>query len=88
MSSIAQATPCVALEARVAALVAESLAPVPRASHVAAVDVDDLALVTGYMALVAGSVQSGRRAPAMSADAATAWQRLDTAVRAHARTAA
>jgi hypothetical protein len=72
----------------VAALVAESLTPVPRASHVAAVDVDDLALITGYIAEVAASVQSGRQAPAMSAEASVAWQRLESAVRCHARAAA
>ena len=76
------------LDARVAALVAESLAPVPRASHVAAVDVDDLALIAGYIADVAASVQAGHRAPAMNADTAIAWQRLETTVRAHARAAA
>jgi hypothetical protein len=76
------------LEARVAALVAETLAPVPRPHHVAAVDVDDLALVAVYIADVAASVQAGHPAPAMSADTAIAWQRLETTVRAHARTAA
>lgn len=88
MSSIARAAACPALEARVAALVAESLAPVPRASRVAAVDVDDLALVIDYVAEVATAAQPGRRAPVMSAGTATAYQRLETAVRAHARTAA
>ena len=88
MSSIAQQPPSAALEARVAALVAESLAPVPRASHVAAVDVDDLALVVDYVAEAAAAAQSGRRAPVMSAGTAIAYQRLETAVRAHARAAA
>jgi hypothetical protein len=88
MSSIAQHPASAALEARVAALVAESLAPVPRASHIAAVDVDHLALVTAYIAEVAAAAQSGRRAPVMSADTAIAYQRLETAVRAHVRTAA
>jgi ABC-type glutathione transport system ATPase component len=87
MSSIAQ-HPASALEARVAALVAESLAPVPRASHIAAVDVDHLALVVDYVAEVAAAAQSGRRAPVMSAGTAIAYQRLETAIRGYARTAA
>jgi hypothetical protein len=88
LSSIAQHPASAALEARVAALVAESLAPVPRASHVAAVDVDDLAHAVDYIAEAAAAAQSGRRAPVMSADTAIAYQRLETAVRAHVRTAA
>jgi hypothetical protein len=88
MSSIAQRPPCSALEARVAALVAESLAPVPRASHVAAVDVDDLALVVDYVGEVAAAAQSGHRAPAMSAGTAIAYQRIETTVRAWVRAAA
>lgn len=88
MSSIAQHPAPAALEARVAALVAESLAPVPRASRVAAVDVDHLALVTAYVAEVAAAAHAGRRAPVMSADTAIAYQRLETVVRTHARAAA
>ena len=88
MSSIAQHPALSALEARVAALVAESLIPVPRASRVAAVDVDHLALVVGYVAEAAAAAQSGRRAPVMSADTAIACQRLEAAVRVCARTAA
>jgi len=60
MALPAPGRPGTPLDARVAALVAESLAPVPRASHVAAVDVDDLALIAGYIADVAASVQAGR----------------------------
>ena len=71
-----------------AALVAESLAPVPRASHAVGVDVDHLALVTAYVAEVAAAAHAGHRAPVMSADTAIAYQRLETAVRAHARAAA
>lgn len=88
MSSMTQHPASAALEARVAALVAESLAPVPRASRVAAVDVDHLALVTAYVAEVAVAAHAGRRAPVMSADTAVAYQRLEAAVRAHARAAA
>jgi hypothetical protein len=88
LSSIAQHPASAALEARVAVLVAESLSPVPRASHVAAVDVDDLAMVVDYIAEAAAAAQSGHRAPVMSAGTAIAYQRLETAVRAHVRAAA
>ena len=88
MSSIARQPASAALEARVAALVAESLAPVPRASHVAAVDVDHLALVVDYAAAAAAAAHAGHRAPVMSANTAIAYQRLEAAVRAHARAAA
>lgn len=88
MSSIAQHPASAALQARVAALVAESLTPVPRASRAAAVDVDHLALVVHYVAEVTAAAQSGRQAPLMSADTAIAYQRLETAVRACARAAA
>jgi hypothetical protein len=77
-----------ALEARVAALVAESLAPVPRASRIAAVDVEDLALAVDYMAAAAVAARRGRRAPEMSAAASVAWGKLDTAVRGREWTAA
>jgi hypothetical protein len=78
-----------ALAARVAALEAERLAPVPRASHAIAVDVDDLALLTAFIADVIGAARLGRRPDiAMSGDTSVAWQRLDAAVRGHARTAA
>jgi hypothetical protein len=88
LSSIAQQPASAALEARVAALVAESLAPVPRASHSVAVDVDDLALAADYMAEAAEAARHGRKAPVMDAATAVAWQKLDTAVRGHARAAA
>lgn len=81
MFSMTQQPACTALEARVAALVAESLAPVPRASHAVAVDVGHLALVVDYIADVAVAAQSGRRAPVMSADTAIAYQWLETAAR-------
>lgn len=70
-----------AIAARVAVLEAERLAPVPRASHLAAVDVDDLALVSAYAAGAATAAASGRRPEAMSAGTAVAWQRLDAVVR-------
>jgi hypothetical protein len=70
-----------ALEARVAALVAESLTPVPRASHTVAVDAGDLAAVAGYLAEAAAAGRAGRQAPRMDAAAADAWQKLDAAVR-------
>jgi hypothetical protein len=76
-----------ALAAILAVLEAERLAPVPRASHVVAVDVDDLALVAGYAADAAAAAASSRRPEPMSADAAVAWQRVDAAVRSRARTA-
>jgi len=81
MPSMTQQPACTALEARVAALVAESLAPVPRASHAVAVDVGHLALVVDYIADVAAASQSGRRAPLMSADTAIAYQWLETVAR-------
>jgi hypothetical protein len=77
-----------ALTAIVAVLEAERLAPVPRASHVVAVDADDLALVAEYAAHAAAAAASSRRPEPMSAAAAVAWQRVDAAVRAHAWTAA
>jgi hypothetical protein len=77
-----------ALAAILAVLEAERLAPVPRASHVVAVDVDDLALVAAYAADAAASAASGRKAEVMSADTAVAWQRLDAVAHGHARSAA
>ena len=74
-----------ALAARLAALEAERLAPVPRASHAVGVDVDDLALVLDH---VPGRrdrhLAENQAPPAMAGDTAAAWQRLDAAVRAHA----
>lgn len=77
-----------ALAARIAALEAERLAPVPRASHVIGVDADDLALAIEYLAEVVTAAARGHRPPAMSGDTAVAWQRLESAVRGHVRTAA
>ena len=77
-----------ALVAVLAVLEAERLAPVPRATHAVAVDVDDLALVAAYAADAAAAAAAGRRPGAMSADTAVAWQRLDAVVRGRARSAA
>lgn len=84
MPSMTQPTLPAALETRVAALVAESLTPVPRASRAVAVDVDDLALAADYMAEAAAAARARRPAPRMDAAVAVAWQKLDTAVRGHA----
>lgn len=70
------------LAARLAALEAELLAPVPRASHTAAVDVDDLALLLDRLAAV---TRTARAVPAMPEDAAGALERLERTVRAHGR---
>ena len=88
MASMTQQPLPAALEARVAALVAESLTPVPRASHAVAVDAGDLALAVGYLAEAAAAARAGRKAPRMDAAAAAAWQKLDAAVRGHAWTTA
>lgn len=88
MSSIAQQPASAALETRLAALEAERLAPVPRASHVIAVDVDDLALVVDYLAEVATAIRRGRRPLAMSSDVAIAYQLIEAAVCGRARPAA
>ncbi|HEX4830345.1 MAG TPA: hypothetical protein VH478_04550 [Trebonia sp.] len=61
-----------ALATVLAALEAERLTPVPRASRAACVDVDDLALVLHH------APHSG-----MSADTAGAYRRLAAIVRAH-----
>lgn len=88
MSRPGEVSVALAVAARLAVLEAERLAPVPRASHVAAVDVDDLALVAAYAADAATAAEAGRRAEAMSADTAIAWQRLDAVVRGRAWSAA
>jgi hypothetical protein len=62
-----------ALAERVAALEAERLAPVPRASHTAGVDAGDLALVLDYVRASAGGTR-----------VAAACARLEAAVRRHA----
>jgi hypothetical protein len=53
VSGPGQAGVALAVAARLAVLEAERLTPVPRATHTAAVDVDDLALVAAYAAGVA-----------------------------------
>lgn len=77
-----------ALAARLAALEAERLAPVPRATHAVAVDVDDLALLADYTAAVLSASTARTSVPPMSGDTADAWQRIETVVRAHGRSAA
>lgn len=78
-----------ALAARLAALEAERLAPVPRALHAVGVDAGDLALVLDHVrAGVTGAWRKSQAPPAMTGDVAAAWQRLDAAVRAHAALAA
>lgn len=62
------------LTAVVESLEAERLAPVPRASHAVAVDVDDLALILHH-------AQNAASGPG---DVALAFQRLTDVVRAHA----
>lgn len=57
-------------------LEAERLAPVPRAHRVAAVDVDDLALILDAVDTRVDWVR-------MSADVAAAYGRLELAVRRH-----
>ena len=70
------------LTERVAALEAELLAPVPRASHTAAVDVDDLALLLDHLATV---TRAARAIPVMPQDTAGALERIERTVRAHGR---
>jgi hypothetical protein len=55
-------------------LEAERLAPVPRATHVIGLDVDDVALVLDHVA-------SGTRHDQMSAATAGAYWRIDRALR-------
>jgi hypothetical protein len=88
MSSPVEVSAALAIAARVALLEAERLTPVPGPDRAAAVDVDHLALVAAYAVDAATAAAAGRRAEAMSADTAIAWQRLDAVVRAHSRTAA
>lgn len=76
-----------ALAARVAALEAERLAPVPRPSRSVAVDVDDLALLADYASAVVAAMSAKTSVPPMTGDTACAWQRIETAVRAHGRSA-
>ena len=74
-----------ALAERIAALEAERLAPVPRASHVVGVDAADLALVLAHVRASASGPR-GKTIPAavMGSDVAAACWRLDAAIRAHA----
>jgi hypothetical protein len=78
-----------ALAARIASLEAERLNPVPRANRSIAVDVDDLALLTAFVADVLAAASPGRKQDVvMSGDTAVAWDRLYAAVGGHARAAA
>ena len=70
------ALPADALDARLRQLDAERLAPVPRASHAVAIDVDDLALVLAHV----GEHTFLNR---MRADTAAAYGRLHSTVRRH-----
>jgi hypothetical protein len=77
-----------ALQARVEALLAERYAPVPRDTHVIAVDVDHVALVMYYAASVAAEARQGHRPGPMTADVAVAWDALDSVIRCYGRAAA
>ena len=68
----------VQLSPAVAALEAERLAPVPRASRAVAVDVDDLAVI---LELLHGEADWKR----VDGEAAAAFGRLEKAVRRHAQ---
>lgn len=75
------------LRDRLAALEAERLAPVPRASHAIAVDADDLAVVLHHVraSLRATRLGGPRALPAvaMNGDAIAAYHRLEAAVASH-----
>jgi hypothetical protein len=74
-----------ALAERIAALEAERLAPVPRASHVVGVDAADLALILAHVrATVTGLRGTGIPAAVMGSDAVAAYWRLTAAASAHA----
>ncbi|MCL2581018.1 MAG: hypothetical protein FWE35_01010 [Streptosporangiales bacterium] len=77
-----------ALAARLAALEAERLAPVPRATHAVAVDVDDLALLADYAAAAVAASTAKTPMPEMSGDTAIAWQHIESTVQAHAHSGA
>jgi hypothetical protein len=77
-----------ALQARVEALLAERYAPVPRDTHVIAVDVDHLALVMYYAAGVAADARQGRKPGPMTAEVAVAWDALDSVIRCYGKAAA
>jgi hypothetical protein len=77
-----------ALQDRIAALEAERLTPVPRASHAVGVDIGDLALVLHYVraslrASRIGGPGARRAADLMSGDTIAAYQRLEAAVAGH-----
>jgi hypothetical protein len=74
-----------ALPDRLAALEAERLAPVPRASHAVGVDLDDLALVLRYVRATLRAARLGGplarpAAPLMSREAIDACQRLEASI--------
>lgn len=77
-----------ALQARVGALLAERYAPVPRDTHVIAVNVDHVALVMYYAASVAADARQGRKPGPMTADIAVAWDALDSVIRCYGKAAA
>jgi hypothetical protein len=72
------------LAARLAALEAERLAPVPRASHAVGVDAADLALILAHVRASARPRRPNTPATMMGADVAAAYWRLAAAVRAYA----
>ena len=69
---------------RLAALEAERLAPVPRASHAVGVDADDLALILAHIRASARPPRPDTPTAMMGADVAAAYRRLAAAVRAYA----
>ncbi|MGH3189619.1 MAG: hypothetical protein ACRDPY_17880 [Streptosporangiaceae bacterium] len=73
------------LAERIAALQAERLAPVPRASHSVGVDAADLALILAHVRASATTLR-GKNSPAtrMAGDVAAAYGRLVSAARAYA----
>ena len=74
-----------ALAERVAALEAERLTPVPRASHAVGVDADDLVLLLDHVrASTAGPRGKNLPAAMVGGDVIAAYWRLDAAVRSHA----
>ena len=84
-AGVAMLTGAAALDDRLAALEAERLAPVPRASHAVGVDAGDLALVLHHVqaSLRATSLGGPRARPvacAMSSEVIAAYHRLKAAV--------
>lgn len=89
--SVTSMTPAhgrLALAAFADALEAEKARPVPRASHVVAVDVDHLCLLLSYVASTITATGRRRVTDPMSADVTVAWQMLEAAVTGYARSAA